>query len=136
MHRIELAGWQGLLLFVAALLAALATLLLVPAWVLATLWNVVFDPVASVPAIHWGQGLLLWLILLLAAVVVWQPDIQIGFATADGEEPGGRQGPTGSRNPHCQQATRWPDDPDDAPIDESRYSEHWRHWRRRRHFWP
>lgn len=73
----HIKGLSGLLVFIAALVAIAATLVVVPSAFMMLLWNaLVYDGLRLGSTVGLYQGFLLWALALIVFKIVFQPTIQ------------------------------------------------------------
>lgn len=77
MHVFHIKGFQGLLLFVLALVAIAVVAFALPAVFMMVLWNATIFEGFHGPEFNFTQGLLLWLITLVSLKLIFNPEIQL-----------------------------------------------------------
>ncbi|MEB3287261.1 MAG: hypothetical protein VKJ04_07135 [Vampirovibrionales bacterium] len=85
-QEFHIKGLSGLALFITVILAVLLAIAMLPALALMVTWNALVFEGFHGPAIHFGQGILLWIILAVALKVLLKPTMEIEFHTSSSED--------------------------------------------------
>lgn len=83
MHVFHIKGFSGALMFILAVLSAVAILLLLPSAFMMVLWNALVYEGLKGPEINLYQGFLLWGMLLMAFKLIFRPEIRLQYVRQD-----------------------------------------------------
>jgi len=76
MHVFQIKGFSGLLAFGVALVLTAILVFVLPALFMMTLWNAIVLEGLQGPEITLSQGLVLWMIALVAFKLIFRPEIR------------------------------------------------------------